>query len=243
MFNNISRMISLQALTNIRRLTDLTSNPERTYTVKKNLLKMKMKVQCKLAAIKFLTRLEAEGVGTGEIEDLAIKNVYGFESKGEERTRVVEREVRRILRMRLVRMEQEAKSMKFPAAQEERNMIMVMQRRDTPPCKASCYRAEESREMMRLWTEKEYSYKERVQWLIKKHKIGRRPEKENEKENAKLRGVIVGDEDVEKVKNENGMGEQVNVILFMTLRWMKMKSHMQTFHTSLLSMKPWMKGK
>ena len=198
-------MISLQALAKLHRLAALTSDPNRAYLALKNPLKTKLKLQKKLTVWNLLRKLNVESVGTNEIEALAKKNIFGHEAGQQGRSVQVEREVRRILEKRKLKISEEVNSMRSRVSREDKELRMEMRTIWAPVYLASFYRRVEVAEAGRVWRERGELYSSRATWLVKKYQPEGRTEQDE-----RLRGVRVRDQDVLKKKREAKVIKQDN---------------------------------
>ena len=95
-------MLSRGTLPKLREFSTKFSNPDGLYWGMKSYLKSRIRLQRKIISRNFLSKLLKKKVGTGEIEACAKKNVFGSDSAEKSiRNKLVEKEVARILRLRI----------------------------------------------------------------------------------------------------------------------------------------------
>ena len=97
----LNKMLMKGTLPKIRTFSTDFSDPNGSYWGMKNTLKSRVRLQRKIISRNFLTKLHKRKVGTGEIEYAAKKNVFGEDASNANRTKEVEKEVVRILKLRL----------------------------------------------------------------------------------------------------------------------------------------------
>ena len=94
-------MITKGTLPRIRSLSSEFSDPYGSYGGIRDSLKARIRLQKKIISRNFLTKLHKRKVGTGEIEAAAKRNIYGEDFVSVSRNKRVEKEVTRILRLRI----------------------------------------------------------------------------------------------------------------------------------------------
>ena len=94
-------MLTSGTLPKVRHFASKLSDPDGSYWGMKTYLKTRIRLQQKIISRNFLTKLHKKRVGTGEIENAARRNVFGS-NINVVRNKMVEKEVLRILKMRIL---------------------------------------------------------------------------------------------------------------------------------------------
>ena len=196
---DLKKMISLQALTNLSKLSNLTSAPNWAYMLMKQMIKCRVKVQRKTSARNFLEKCEIKGVGTNSIEALAKKTLYGDnDSDDKPRNKQVVKEVRRILKIRVMMANVKMRSLKREWVMKRKQLV------DALRCMRFCdqltlwdvlfyYDREEQAEMQLVWHEQARVLGNRITWLMKKHKVDYRLRHDEKLRNVKVRNSAGAD--------------------------------------------------
>ena len=102
-------MLTRGTLPKLRLLSAKFSDPDGSYWGMKNNLKSRIRLQRKKISRNFLVKLLKKKVGTGEIEAAARRNIYGEDAWIQIRNKDIEKEVMRVLRMRIKTSEKKIK--------------------------------------------------------------------------------------------------------------------------------------
>ena len=122
-----AKMLQLKTLNQLGSLSTTISDPNRAFMVMKNSMKSRIKLQNKTAAKNFLRKCLKKGVGTNEIESLARKNLYGSNVRFDiNRNKAIEKEVKRLLKMRIMLVEKELLKLKFEWIKQKNAMLGIL---------------------------------------------------------------------------------------------------------------------
>ena len=166
-------------------------------------MKARIKLQRKIISRNFLSKLFKKKVGTGEVESLAKRNVFGSDKAANViRNKMVEKEVVRILRLRIQVADRQIKeyehvlrveNFRKNAMMEEESRMWIASGIENPyRWMANMLREIECDEMRIQWEEGKNWKNSRVDWLEKKYSFGRKGDKL-----LGDKGVLISDEEIE----------------------------------------------
>ena len=148
-------------------------------------MKARIRLQKRIISRNFLSKLFKKKVGTGEVESLAKRNVFGSDNADREiRNKMVEREVMRILRLRIQVADKQIKEYehmlraanfrKNAMIEEESSMWIASGIENPSRWMESMLREIESDEMRIQWEEGKRWTNSKVEWLEKKYSCKRK---------------------------------------------------------------------
>jgi hypothetical protein len=191
----------------------MISDPNRAFMVMKDSMKSRIKLQNKTTARNFLRKCLKKGVGTNEIESLARKNLYGINAKTDKsRNKDIEKEVKRLLKLRLVMAEKEMLKLKFEWIKQKNAMMRTLREMTaTLDIKyvISMFNQVEQEEVSFWWKERSKVLNNRVLWLMNKYKS-----RSKLKHDDNLKDVKVSDNEVLAEKSRLEVTDDDNFVVF-----------------------------
>ena len=213
-------MLTQGTLPKLREFSTKFSNPDGLYWGMKTYLKARIRLQKKIISRNFLSKLHKKKVGTGEIEACAKRNVFGSDvTENSVRNKLVEKEVSRILRLRIRTSDHKIKELEHEWLCEKRCKDAMFQEESVRWCSRgmecptmwmeSEFCRIENEEMRLQWEDgKAWSIK-RAEWLESKYGV----QKKNDRL-FKENGVKITDEEIIEFDEVENVKEEIGYVVY-----------------------------